>query len=153
MGRRDPGESQFDLSLGTNLISFQRITRQQRALAPQLCRVRACASTGERVQALYIKKKLTFEAIVSNEDTHQTHSCQSVSRGEVTVGHLQIPPVSKVTERSKRLHTFRRLLIRVCFLVSHRSSCSPTTSQIYVSMYVNMCNSLFQVYVSMPREG
>ena len=42
-------------------------------MASQLCRVRACASTGRRK-----KKTFTLEAMFSNEDTHQTHSCQSV---------------------------------------------------------------------------
>ena len=57
------------------------------------------ANVCKRVQALAVEEKqnqpINFGDDVLNEDTHQTHSSQSVSREGVAVGHLQIATVSK----------------------------------------------------------
>jgi hypothetical protein len=91
LGRRDPCESQFDLSLGTHLSSLKTENAAKSSVGVVAL---PCASVCKHWQEE--KKPLTFEAMFSNEDTHRTHSYQSFSREEITIVHLQIPTVYNI---------------------------------------------------------
>jgi hypothetical protein len=79
----------------------------------------------------------------SNEDTHhQTHSYQSVFREEVTVGHLQIPTVSKGIDWVDRCIP--------CYSFAHTGLFFSISSIIvFPYHFANIYISVFQIYVSM----